>query len=127
MLFYGGVSSNGISRFQIQIGSGSFTTSGYTAAFGIFVNGSGSQAFTVTTGFPIFNDNAPDTINGSMVLSLATGNTWVISGITIATNRGIVNNTAGFIALGGTLDRIRLTTVNGTDSFDAGSLNILYE
>ena len=127
MLFYGGVSSNGTSMFQIQIGSGSFTTSGYTAAQGLFVNGSGSSWSTLASGFPVFNNNAPDTINGSMVLNLATGNTWVISGMTIATNRGIMNNTTGFIALGGTLDRIRLTTVNGTDTFDAGSINILYE
>ena len=28
---------------------------------------------------------------------------------------------------GGTLDRVRITTVNGTDTFDAGSINILYE
>lgn len=127
MLFYNGVSSNGTSMFQIQIGSGSFTTSGYTAAQGLFVNASGSSWTTLASGFPVFNNNPPDTINGSMVLSLATGNTWVISGITIATNRGIMNNTTGFIALGGTLDRIRLTTVNGTDTFDAGSINILYE
>ena len=33
----------------------------------------------------------------------------------------------GSIALGGTLDRVRVTTVNGTDTFDAGSINILYE
>ena len=32
---------------------------------------------------------------------------------------------AGGVA--GVLDRIRLTTVNGTDTFDAGSINILYE
>ena len=30
-------------------------------------------------------------------------------------------------ALGGALDRIRLTTVLGVDTFDAGSVNILYE
>jgi hypothetical protein len=30
-------------------------------------------------------------------------------------------------ALSGTLDRVRITTVNGTDTFDAGSINILYE
>jgi len=29
--------------------------------------------------------------------------------------------------LGGALDRVRITTVNGTDTFDAGSINILYE
>jgi hypothetical protein len=25
------------------------------------------------------------------------------------------------------LDRVRITTTNGTDTFDAGSINILYE
>jgi hypothetical protein len=34
---------------------------------------------------------------------------------------------SGTIALSGTLDRVRITTVNGTDTFDAGSINILYE
>jgi len=33
----------------------------------------------------------------------------------------------GLIALAGVLDRVRITTVNGTDTFDAGSINILYE
>jgi hypothetical protein len=35
--------------------------------------------------------------------------------------------TAGSATLSGTLDRVRITTVNGTDTFDAGSINILYE
>jgi hypothetical protein len=34
---------------------------------------------------------------------------------------------SGGVALGGALDRVRITTVNGTDTFDAGSINILYE
>ncbi len=33
----------------------------------------------------------------------------------------------GSIALGGALDRIRLNTVGGTATFDAGAFNILYE
>ena len=33
----------------------------------------------------------------------------------------------GNVTLGGALDRIRVTTVNGTDLFDAGSINIMYE
>jgi hypothetical protein len=35
--------------------------------------------------------------------------------------------TQGSVTLSGTLDRIRLTTANGTDTFDAGSVNIMYE
>ena len=127
VMLYNGVSTSGTSNMQIQIGSGSYTTSGYTGAFGQFVNASASSWAAISTGFGIFNNNAPDTINGSMVLTLATGNTWVISGMTIATNRGIMNNTTGYLALSGALDRIQLTTVNGTDTFDAGSVNIMYE
>ena len=33
----------------------------------------------------------------------------------------------GELKLAGALDRVRITTVNGTDTFDAGSINILYE
>jgi hypothetical protein len=33
----------------------------------------------------------------------------------------------GSKSLSAALDRVRLTTVNGTDTFDAGSVNIMYE
>jgi hypothetical protein len=33
----------------------------------------------------------------------------------------------GQIELAATLTAVRITTVNGTDAFDAGSINILYE
>jgi hypothetical protein len=36
-------------------------------------------------------------------------------------------NGGGSVTLSGTLDRVRITTVGGTDTFDAGSINILYE
>jgi len=55
-------------------------------------------------------------------------NTWTGTG---AFGRETGSNTmffsAGVKALSGTLDRVRITTVNGTDTFDAGSINILYE
>jgi hypothetical protein len=34
---------------------------------------------------------------------------------------------SGISTLSGTLDRVRITTTNGTDTFDAGSINVLYE
>ena len=34
---------------------------------------------------------------------------------------------ASTVTLSATLDSVRITTVNGTDTFDAGSINILYE
>jgi hypothetical protein len=49
--------------------------------------------------------------------------------ITINGTTGIsgVDGSAGTKTLSGTLDRVRITTANGTDTFDAGSINILYE
>jgi len=43
-----------------------------------------------------------------------------------------LNDNAQSIGIGrkqvsATLDRVRITTVNGTDTFDAGSINIFYE
>jgi len=55
-------------------------------------------------------------------------NVWVGSGINAEAAMGAATSCAGNSpALSGTLDRIRLTTVNGTDTFDAGSVNIMYE
>ena len=69
-------------------------------------------------------------MSGQSILTLcdvATG-TWVYSSIL---NSGITSGLAsvggGNKTLSGTLDRIRITTVNGTDTFDAGTINIMYE
>jgi hypothetical protein len=60
------------------------------------------------------------------LLNSATG-LWVASIVSSQSNSatGIVGS--GSKTLSGTLDRVRITTVNGTDTFDAGSVNILYE
>lgn len=126
LAFYG-VSTNGTSIVQVQIGSGSFTTTGYGGSVSFIASGTaGSTA--VTTGFGVSNSNAAaDARNGTIVLTNLGSNTWVSSsvmGLSTASNIGFG---AGSIALAGTLDRVRITTVNGTDTFDAGSINILYE
>ena len=57
-----------------------------------------------------------------------TGNTWVASGsVTTSSGLNAVVASAGSIALGGTLGMIRITTASGAPTFDAGSLNIIYE
>ena len=62
-----------------------------------------------------------------MTISLQGSNNWVEQTAMYASSNTIHNVGAGGVTLSGTLDRIRLTTVNGTDTFDAGSVNILYE
>ena len=119
-----GVSTNGSSIKQIQIGSGSFTTSGYNST-GSSISGSAGTT-NLTSGFILYSNGAADIISGAMVLTLLSGNTWV-SSLTAkgATNIMIIG--AGDLTLSGTLDRVRVTTVNGTDAFDAGSINLLWE
>jgi hypothetical protein len=41
-------------------------------------------------------------------------------------NLGLITSGGG-VSIASTLTGIRITTVGGTDTFDAGSINILYE
>jgi len=120
-----GLSANGTSNFQIQIGSGSVTTTGY--AGGVSQAGATPSQITLTTGLGVTATNAAVlTSTGQAVFTNLSGNTWVGTSTTSRSDGyGQVGGT--FLALGGALDRVRITTVNGTDIFDAGSINILYE
>ena len=61
-------------------------------------------------------------------LDLQTGNTWVGStGILSQSTTQTCGGGGNCPALGGALDRVRISTVNGTDTFDAGSINISWE
>ena len=121
---FSAVSTNGSSEIQVQIGAGSITNTGYISASGAFSGSSNSSSYT--TGFVLKTASASASLYGNMTISLVSGNTWVysFSGTRIASDLLVAG---GGITLSGTLDRIRITTVNGTDTFDAGSVNIMYE
>jgi hypothetical protein len=124
-VMFSGVSTNGTSVPLIQLGSGSVQTTGYTSIGTGFAGSIGTTDYT--TGFGISDaGSAAYTYSGSFVLCLLSSNIFDGNGIfrRTATN-GCLG--AGSVTLSGTLDRIRITTVNGTDTFDAGSINILYE
>ena len=121
---FNAISTSGTSQWLIQIGSGSVQTSGYAAASSRLW-----AAVTATTnanGFNVYVASASATNAGSMILTLVGANTWISTHSVYETFPAVMTG-AGNVTLGGTLDRIRLTTVNGTDQFDAGSVNILYE
>ncbi len=125
-----GVSTNGASALQVQLGdSGGVETTGYTAASAI---GAGANTFSmtaVTTGFGEATGGAVVVRHGTAILSLldSSTNTWSMMYNIGTTDTQRVFLIYGTKSLSGTLDRIRITTVNGTDTFDAGSINILYE
>ena len=123
-----GVSTNGTSNKLIQIGdAGGIENSGYLGA------GSEQQAAVATvnytTGFGIKSGGSSDVLHGRIVLSLEdpATNTWVMSGAVGGSNAANIYTSAGSKPLSAPLDRIRLTTVNGTDTFDAGSVAIFVE
>jgi hypothetical protein len=71
--------------------------------------------------------SAANILTGTLFITNVTGNTWVASGTFAYENTNFVGYTAGKIALAGVLDRVRVGTGNGTDGFDAGTINIMYE
>jgi len=120
-----GVSTSGTSALLFQLGdSGGIEVSGYIST-GVYINSPAGVAYT--TGFGIPLATSTDLFTGSVTFTLYnTTNGWIGNGsLTDPASRGWI--VTGHKSTSTTLDRIRITTLNGTDTFDAGSINILYE
>jgi len=127
-VMFNGVSTNGASIVLIQLGSGSAETTGYLGA-GVSVAGA-VVTTNYTTGFGLgaTGNTAASTVRqGSVIISLLNSNIWTCTGAVADSGNAASTITAGSKTTSGVLDRVRITTVNGTDTFDAGSINILYE
>lgn len=127
-VMFSGVSTSGTSNKLIQIGSGSITSTGYNSGSTYLTNGVVST--TSTSGFVMSttNNGGTDVFSGNFVINNVSSNLWVASfSMGFSTNSGGSYVGGGNGTLSGALDRVRITTVNGTDTFDAGSINIMYE
>lgn len=129
-LILSGVSTSGTVALLLQLGdAGGVENTGYSGMVSL-VHSSGVSTYTgVTSGVPLTYSamGAADTYYGTVVLVRVAGNAWVISGSVYSSSTLYQLNPVGGKTLSDTLDRIRLTTTNGTDVFDAGQINILYE
>lgn len=126
---FSGVSTSGTSLLLIQIGSGSVDTTGYDSSASI--GGTGIVTAGSTAGY-LFEaaggGGAAAARHANMTLCKISGNTWVSSHAGSYGNAGLAFIAGGGSkTLSGVLDRVRITTVNGTDTFDAGLVNIMYE
>ena len=127
-VMFNGVSTNGSSPVQIQLGdSGGIETSGYNIASTYIKGGAGITGATYSTGFGIYQLNPNSNRYGSIIFNLMSGNTWEAIGLVYDSSDSSNSTVVGGKTLSAILDRIRLTTVNGTDTFDAGQINIMYE
>ena len=129
-VMFNGVSLNGSAHLLIQLGtSGTPTTSGYTSTSEYLYASSSYGGTTSTSGFVTQSGSSAYVWFGSYIFSNVSSNNWVgqsvISNTATAVNLAVMS--AGGVSLGGTLNMVRITTSNGTDTFDAGSINILYE
>jgi len=128
---FSGVSTSGTSIPLLQLGdSGGIENTGYLGSGSSVFAASACTAVLQTTGFGIGAGMASTVVfHGAIQITLldATANTWCANGVLARSDTACIFNCSGAKSLSATLDRIRITTVNGTDAFDAGSINILYE
>lgn len=127
-VMFSAVSTNGSSLLLVRLGtSGGIVSSGYdsTANAGT----AGGQYQNITNAFCITYAVASSSkTKGAIVLTNLSGNTWIEAGLTSDSVSNLINTmSSGEVTLSGALTQVRITTVNGTDTFDAGSVNILYE
>ena len=127
-VMFDGVSLSGSSSYLIQLGdSGGIETTGYSggsARYGL----TSIAAASYTNGLAANNVTASATYSGHIIWTNITGNTWAGSlnlGASGGTESGCMGGSSK--TLSDTLTQVRITTVNGTDTFDAGSINILME
>jgi hypothetical protein len=125
-VMFNGVSTSGVSSPLIQLGSGSPTTSGYLGVGSRWV-GSGTGETAFTTGLGLNGVQAAYLYRGAIVFNLLGSNAWIGVANMSETSANVMFMSTTSVTLSGTLDRVRITTVNGTDTFDAGTINILYE
>lgn len=127
-VMFNGVSVSGTSNLLIQLGTSSgVTATGYSSYSCRFGSTSVAGGANYTTGFGIASNLASNVFSGATIISFLSGNTWVANGFYGESSGAIGIPVNGGISLAATLDRVRITTVNGTDTFDAGSINIMYE
>jgi hypothetical protein len=125
-VMFSGVSINASSTLMIQLGtSGGIEATGYLGATAYF--GTSQAGSNLTTGMPVGATAAADIVHGTATICLIGSNIWAFSSLTAQSNGGYCYAGGSSKTLSSTLDRVRITTSGGTATFDAGSINILYE
>jgi hypothetical protein len=130
VMFYG-ISTTGNSLILLQLGdAGGIEATGYFGA-GVTVDNTPalSRCTFSTTGIPIVVETPSDLNSGVITLVNINGNDWIATG-TMVTDSSTADY-AGYVSsrksLSDVLTQVRITTSTGTPTFDAGTINIMYE
>ena len=128
---FGNVSVSGSAVVMVQLGdSGGVETTGYDSnvTTTVGVNAGTYTKTSTTAGIELAYDSGNATLYaGCLTWNLIGSNLWCCSFVLSANNDARMFYGAGTKTLSATLDRVRITTTNGTDTFDAGTVNIMYE
>lgn len=120
-----GVSGSALATLYMQVGtSGGYVSTGYLGQ-AMYIPSTAS--INASTYWPLEGATigAAALRSGIFVLVNISGNNWVLAGNQGNSGDSGSSVVSGNIALSGTLDRVQLAFTSGT--FDAGSINILYE
>jgi uncharacterized cupin superfamily protein len=125
-----GVSTSGTDAWLVQLAdSGGVEDTGYLGSCARLTDSAAVSVGAFTAGFGISSSSASNVIHGTVVLTLedAANFTWVASGNLADSAAGLIFTTAGSKSLSAALSSVRITTSSGTDTFDAGAVNVVYE
>lgn len=130
-VIFSGVSTNGTSDVIVQVGtSTSFVTTGYAGTAFTVVSSASPGASAYSTGVLIRLGGAADASavrHGTVVLTSVGNNTWLGTVNIGLSNTVYAASGSGTVTLTSELTQVRITTVTGTNTFDAGTVNIMYE
>jgi hypothetical protein len=123
-----GVSTNGTADILLRLSTGGvFASSGYVSNMQVLQGGTSSSGVNNTVGFVISQGSTSVITTGTYQFINNAGNGWIGTGVFAYEHAVVGAFGAGRVTLGGTLDGIQIVTANGSDTFDAGSVNIIYE
>jgi hypothetical protein len=128
-VMFNAVSLTGTEALLVQIGdSGGVETTGYASS--VAYTGTSVGGNNRTDGYVItVSGSATNTYSGAVTIVNISGNNWIQTGSMIyesTTPISFVLLSTGIKTLSATLDRVRITNT-GANTFDAGTINILYE
>lgn len=127
-MHWNAVSTNGVSHYLVQVGTGGVPlTTTYVSNSQATEAGPSVATGSATTGYLALSGSAAIITSGHVELNLIAPNTWqAVLNLTRMNNSGLTSG-CGIVTLSGILDIIRVTTMNGTDIFDAGSIALTIE
>lgn len=129
-VMFSGVSTSSTNVARVQLGTGAtptYVNSGYACSAAAIGSANTTAITAYTDGFPVSRTSvAADTISSIMTITNITGTTWLVSANTRTSGNSVFSVVSGQVDAGAVVTALRIT-INGTDTFDAGSINILYE